>query len=44
MTLENVVGTCPYVYTDDVFYGFLATHQVSAVADAFSFFLKSVTL
>ena len=27
MTLENTVGTCPYHYTDTVFYGFLATHQ-----------------
>jgi putative alpha-1,2-mannosidase len=27
MTFENVVGTCPYVYTDNIFYGFLATHQ-----------------
>ena len=27
MTLENDVGTCPYHYTDSIFYGFLATHQ-----------------
>jgi len=27
MTLENHVGTCPYVYTDEIFYGLMATHQ-----------------
>lgn len=27
MTYENDVGTCPYVYQDDLFHGFLGTHQ-----------------
>ena len=27
MTRENTVGTCPYIYSDEVFYGFMATHQ-----------------
>jgi putative alpha-1,2-mannosidase len=27
MTYENDVGTCPYFYQDDIFRGFLGTHQ-----------------
>eukprot|EP00604_Paraphysomonas_vestita_P002972 CAMPEP_0174821058 /NCGR_PEP_ID=MMETSP1107-20130205/5318_1 /TAXON_ID=36770 /ORGANISM="Paraphysomonas vestita, Strain GFlagA" /LENGTH=553 /DNA_ID=CAMNT_0016037667 /DNA_START=38 /DNA_END=1696 /DNA_ORIENTATION=- len=27
LTQENVVGSCPYVYQDDTFHGFLGTHQ-----------------
>ena len=27
LTYENTVGSCPYHYTDDIFAGFLATHQ-----------------
>jgi predicted alpha-1,2-mannosidase len=27
MTMENDISICPYVYTDEIFYGMLATHQ-----------------
>jgi len=27
MTVQNLIGTCPYLYSDDSFHGFLATHQ-----------------
>lgn len=27
MTAQNLIGTCPYLYSDTTFHGFLATHQ-----------------